>query len=123
MRLSGLKIQCCHCSGLCHCCGAGSNPGLGTSACLGSGKEDRKQERKKEEKEGRKEGGKKKRRKERSEGRREGRKEGGKEGQIRSMGLTDTNYIKLRGKGLLYDSGNCVQCLVIIMGYSLKKYN
>ena len=56
-------------------------------------------------------------------GGREGRKEGGKEGQIRSMGLTDTNYIKLRGKGLLYDSGNCVQCLVIIMGYSLKKYN
>ena len=34
---SGLRIQCCHCSGLGHCCGAGWIPGPGTSVCCGGG--------------------------------------------------------------------------------------
>ena len=33
--LSGLRIWCCHHSGLSHCCGVGSIPDLGTSACCG----------------------------------------------------------------------------------------
>ena len=36
--LSGLRIQCCHCSSLGQCCGVGSVLGLGASICCGTAK-------------------------------------------------------------------------------------
>ena len=35
LQHSGLRIQCCHCTGLGHCYGVGLIPGLGTFTSLG----------------------------------------------------------------------------------------
>ena len=46
--LSGLKIQCCPCSGLGHCCGVGLIPGPGTSICCRRGQKIKKKKKKQE---------------------------------------------------------------------------